>query len=207
MARGGATEWLNALDGKRPQTPGALGTLVRAGAQWTLGRPELYALPAALPWLHLGETRYKTPTPSREMPPVAAALLQESRALAMREASIRRVNGASLQADTGSMPHLRVVLPVHGATPGHLRFPVRVPRGFGGFSDPRRATLLGIARGYPATLDRLPAVVQRMAGAAGSAQWPGAEELVRTLITLPTHSLVTMAERSETLGLLESYAT
>ena len=35
--------------------------------------------------------------------------------------------------------------------------------------------------------------------------WPGATELVSTLVTLPTHSLVTAGERRAILQLLERY--
>src|SRR5439155_271560 len=95
----------------------ALGTGV---AQCVLGRPAVYRLPAALPLLHLGETRFHSPTELRRMTRAAAALG------AVRERLTR--------------PHGR---------------------------------------------------------------WPGAEELVRDLVTLPTHSLVSSAERDELVRLLE----
>jgi len=36
-------------------------------AQWLFGRPEIYWLPTAVPWLGLGETIYRDPTPPRPM--------------------------------------------------------------------------------------------------------------------------------------------
>ncbi len=41
--------------------------------------------------------------------------------------------------------------------------------------------------------------------AASAGPWPGAEELVRELVTVPTHSLVTAAEREEVLRAVNSY--
>ena len=38
--------------------------LAAAGAQWLLGRPSLYGVPASLPFLGLGETVYREPTPA-----------------------------------------------------------------------------------------------------------------------------------------------
>ena len=50
------------------------------------------------------------------------------------------------------------------------------------------ATRLGAARSYPSSLGALAAVRARLVGPAR--RWPGAEELVRDLVTLPTHSLL-----------------
>ena len=61
LARGGATGWLEDLTIERAVAPSVVDTLVHAAAQWAFGRPELFALPASIPWLHLGETRYLGP--------------------------------------------------------------------------------------------------------------------------------------------------
>ena len=71
----------------------------------------------------------------------------------------------------------------------------------GPFAEPLRARRLGVAPGYPTTLAALGAVRERLTRPHG--RWPGAEELVRGLVTLPTHSLVSAAERDEMLRLLE----
>jgi len=49
----------------------------------------------------------------------------------------------------------------------------------------------------------LPQVRHRLVRAG---RWPGAEELVRQLVTLPTHSLVSAADREDLLRLLEGAA-
>jgi perosamine synthetase len=206
LARGGATGWLEELTVERAVAPSVVDTLVHAGAQWALGRPELFALPASIPWLHLGETRYHTPTPIRDMPRVAAAMLLASHGLAAREMEIRRANAAALQARIVGMPHVRGVTAVSGSVPGHLRFPVRLARGVDGFGDARLAARLGITPGYPSTLAALPAVQDQLNPIPGSAGCRGAEELVRTLVTLPTHSLVTPADREAILNMLGAYA-
>jgi hypothetical protein len=95
------------------------------------------------------------------------------------------------------------VRPLPAATAGFLRLPVRLDRGLGGFSDLRRAFRLGLALGYPSTLADLAPVRACMVGRCD--RWPGAEELSRQLVTLPTHSLVTARERREVLRLLNSY--
>ena len=91
-----------------------------------------------------------------------------------------------------------------GATPGHLRLPVRLAGGIGSFADPRRAAQLGISPGYPSTRAGLSAVQESLNPAPGGSSLRGAEELVRTLVTLPTHSLVTPSDREEILDLIGS---
>jgi hypothetical protein len=56
-----------------------------------------------------------------------------------------------------------------------------------------------VAPGYPEALSDIPEVRDRMAVPTGHWHWPGAETLVREIVTLPTHSYVTAAERSTAL--------
>ena len=56
-------------------------------------------------------------------------------------------------------------------------------------------------RSYPSTLAMLPPVQQRL---TQSSRWPGAEDLVRQLITLPTHSLLKARDRETLVRILET---
>ena len=91
--------------------------------------------------------------------------------------------------------------PLATARPGYLRLPVRLREGMASFADPGRATRLGVAGGYPTSLAALPAVRERLALPRGD--WPGADQLVRTLVTLPTHSRVDAATKNELVRLVE----
>ena len=44
-----------------PPAGGGLSSIAKLAAQWAFGRPSLYGIPASLPFLGLGETRYKEP--------------------------------------------------------------------------------------------------------------------------------------------------
>ena len=180
-----------------------LGVLLRATAQWALGHPSRYRLPASIPWLGLGETRYHDPQPPTGMTRAAAALLEHTRALAAREALARRANAEWLLDRLPASLHVRTVCPPAGSSPGYLRLPLRVSRGLPGFGDPSRAVQLGVMPSYPSTLAALPQVRARLA--QGTGQWPGADELVRELVTLPTHSLVTKGDREALARLLADY--
>jgi hypothetical protein len=91
------------------------------------------------------------------------------------------------------------------STPGYLRLPLRLSHGLRGLPDPRGATLLGAAPGYPSTLGELRAVRRRLHTIHGADRWPGAESLVREVVTLPTHSYVGREDRAELTRLVREY--
>jgi perosamine synthetase len=196
------SRWEGFLPGEA-STLAEFGVLLRATAHWALGHPSRYRLPASIPWLGLGETRYHDPQLPTGMTRAAAGLLEHTQALAAREALARRVNAQCLLERVPSGSHLRLVCPPAKSAPGYLRLPVRASRGLAGFGDASRAMQLGVMRSYPSTLAALPQVRARLGRATGS--WPGAEELVRELITLPTHSLVTDGDREALAFALAQY--
>ncbi len=211
LARGGVLDMLGHTHDFEPDPSPTLGGLLRAAVQWAAGRPSLYALPASIPWLHLGETRYHDPLPIRDLPRVAAGLLEKSYPLALREADIRRrtaysyLHALSPVHETKFAHRVRFVRPAAGSTPGYLRLPIRLSHGLCGLPDPGRATWLGAARGYPSTLGDLRAVRKRLHTIHGADRWPGAESLVRELVTLPTHSYVEREDRAELMGVVRHY--
>ena len=187
--------------------PGGLVLLLRALAQWTLGRPSLYGLPSALPWLGLGETNYRKPTPPVLMRRRAAALALGTREASLVEEAHRRAAAGSLLKALEAVgltpdPVRTVALP-RGAVPGYLRLPVLLQDGISGFPSVRRANALGIARGYPIPLTELAPLQPFHAGA--HARCPAAELLVQGLVTLPTHSLVREGDRERIVREMESY--
>lgn len=173
-------------------------TAVSALGQWWLGRPAWYALPASLPFLALGETRYHDPQPPAEMSRAAAALALHTRPQAVLEALARRLNAAELLA--GLPSGVAPVRPIPGADASFIRLPVRLPGGLASFDRPAMALRAGVGRSYPSTLATLPAVRARLTGP--HRQWPGAETLVRELVTLPTHSHVAPRDRLALTALL-----
>jgi dTDP-4-amino-4,6-dideoxygalactose transaminase len=165
-----------------------LRVLTLASAQWAFGRPALYGLPAALPWLGLGETRYRDPTPPRPLPRTAARLLLHDVAASRREAEERRRRAERLLAAIAPSARSCTIRALPGGVPGYLRLPLRVMGGLAGLAQPDVARRLGAARSYPHGLGALPAVRERLVDSRRT--WPGAEALARELITLPTHSLL-----------------
>jgi len=201
LARGGAAAAPGALSVPTPADEARTAVLV--AAQWLLGRPGVYGIPASIPGLGLGETTYHDPSPPAGITRAAAALLRHAREGSRVEAAARRTNAAALLARLPALPAgggARAVRVPAGAEAGWLRLPLRLPRGLDGLASPARARRLGVAASYPTTLAALPRLRPLLVGP--ETRWPGAEALVRELVTLPTHSRVTAAERDEILALL-----
>jgi hypothetical protein len=167
-------------------------------AQWAFARPAVYGIPAAIPALRLGETTYRESRPVTSMTRSAAASLLATHEAALVEAGVRRRNAARFVAGLGDNSRARTIRTQHLSCAGYLRLPVRLPNGIGSLKLGREASQLGIFSSYPIPLSSLP----QLAGSvveSGQAP-PGAETLVRELVTLPTHSR--LAEK-EVAGILE----
>ncbi len=172
-------------------------------AHRVLGRPTLYRIPVSMPWLGLGETRYEDPETPKPISHTAAVVLACSHEAARCEAAARRTNAAFLLQRIPFGRQVRRVEGPRNVQPGFLRLPLRLAHGFRGFPAPQRAIQLGVAPTYPHPLHMLKEVYARLVNRGD--QWPGASELARELVTLPTHSLVTSAEREELVGLMARY--
>ncbi len=186
---------------------GGMVLLLKTLAQWALGRPSLYGLPSAIPWLGLGETHYRQPTPVVPMGRRAAALALGTREASLIEAA-HRLTAAEALLNTLDAAELtpdpvRTVTPGHDAVPGYLRLPVLLPDGISGFTSVGRAKALGIAPGYPIPLAGLAPLQPFHAGAPPA--YPGAARLAQSLVTLPTHGLVRADDRDGIVRELASY--
>ena len=160
-----------------------LGTIT---AQMLLERPTLYAAPASLPFLRLGQTTYREPRPLREPATVACAVLATTWGLAEREAEIRRANAARLLAAVQDQSGFATIETSAAAQPGYLRLPVIAS------ADSRRAVVAGAARrlgvmpGYPRALCDVERVQRRCQNRHN--QFSGSRLLAARVCTLPTHS-------------------
>jgi perosamine synthetase len=179
---------------------GRSGSWGRAAAAWALGRPWTYALPASLPWLELGRTVYHEPSPLTLMDDAAATVVMATRQAADAEVATRRLNAGAYRSELGTERRWSPIAVLPGADPSWLRFPLRLDGG----NSPAKSDefmRLGIATGYPQVLPELPAAARRI---GASQPCPGASELVRSLIALPTHGWVSRADRASIRALMMS---
>jgi dTDP-4-amino-4,6-dideoxygalactose transaminase len=160
--------------------------LVAATAQLLLERPSLYALPAALPLLHLGQTVYRHPRPLRFPTRGSCAVIAGTWTLAEREVAVRRRNAARLLVELRRQPGFETMRTPPRAQPGYLRLPVLTSP-----VAPRSAVIatarqLGVAPGYPKALNELERFAPRCLNR--NADFQGGRVLAARLCTLPTHS-------------------
>lgn len=201
---GGALLWRGA--GRRSAEPPGAGlraeaaVLAAVAAQWALGRPGLYGLPRALPGLSLGETVYHPPRAPVRLARASASVLELTRVRADDEARARRDNAAALLERLVDAPGVSTIRPDVACTPGYLRLPLRLAGGMARLADPARALRLGIAPSYPRPLCDLHELAPLLVD--GGRRCPGAASLARELVTLPTHSRVTPADRAEIVRLV-----
>ena len=174
--------------------------LAAVTAQWLLGRPSLYGLPAALPWLRLGETIFHPPPPVERMPAFAAAVAFANRDANLEEDEGRRIAGRWWRYRLRDAPAVRhVAVPPDGMA-GWLRYPVISGSEALPVLTGARALGLGVMPGYPHCLAELPGFRDRMVEEEPS---PGAALLAGRLFTLPTHSRMTLRDRSRLAALIE----
>lgn len=163
-------------------------------AQWALGRPAMYGIPASLPALRLGETIYKDPPSLQGMAAASARVLACTRPLARDEASVRRANASvlidGLRSGAGERAMGTTIDIAERGEPGWLRLPIRTPVATALREEGAR---LGWAPSYPQPLLALPALAPLVVQAG---ETPGSAELARSLSTVPTHSLLTSRTRA-----------
>jgi hypothetical protein len=176
--------WLDAFARLHVSAGGrGFGGLAKAGIQWALGRPSVYAIPSMIPWLRLGQMVYHPASEPAAMDVTANALLRSAFALEPADLTTRREHAHALDAAVRTVGDLRAAAAIGGGNPGYLRYAVRDVRR-------RRApdSTLGIARPYPVTMaeqvELAPVLVEN------EPPTPGADVLRDTLFTLPTHRFV-----------------
>ena len=190
--RGGALlfgpDWRGAERSPGPVSRGGPREVAALVAQSVLGRPALYRIPSSLPFLELGETRYREPTPGAGISEVAAAVAEVTWRERDGEVAVRRLNAGRL-TELVRQTGIRTPRPIPGADPGWLRYPVLgAPHDQTGSRSRLRS--LGILPGYPLPLSRLSPL--RVAVPVGP--MVGASMLASRLWTIPTHSRSTLPD-------------
>jgi len=155
-------------------------------AQWLLARSSVYALPASLPFLRLGETIYRAPRQPQRLSRCAAGVLAVTWRFVASETEYRRQRANRLISRLGPQGPFAPVRVPAGHVPGYLRLPVIASPLARREALTSQARRLGVMPGYPTTLAELEACRTRCVNRHSF--FPGARMLVTRLCTLPTHS-------------------
>lgn len=170
-----------------PSAGVGLAAWAKLAAQWILGRPSVYALPAKLPFLRLGEMVYHAATEPTSMASISGALVASAFALEAEDLAIRRANARALETLAASAVDMQLIREIPGAVPGYLRLPV-LDRSGARSPDPA----LGIVRPYPRAVIEQEEIQPALH--AGEPDTPGAREMARNLFGLPVHRFVTASD-------------
>lgn len=181
-----------------------VGTFGKATLAWLLGRPSLFAIPSAIPWLGVGETHYKAPTPVTGANAFATHLVARSDRAAWAAPARRREVAARWSAKfevEGSNEAVSACVPLEDFECGYLRYPVVAPSQALADEWVRTGHRYGFARGYPIALPRLRESSPLLA--APEVELPGSSTLASRLVTLPTHGWVRESDHDAVARLLK----
>jgi perosamine synthetase len=164
----------------------AVRDFVKAVLMTIFVRPRLYWIPAAMPFLHLGETIFPTRVPVRRLSGMNAGLLRNWRS---RLTGSNRVRSEMATYFSHRLP-LRLA---RGGAYPYLRLPffVKNPAEKQKLYLLSRARGLGLSAAYPSPVSDIPGVPLAPIGQ----QFPCARRVAASLVTIPTHHLLSERDR------------
>jgi dTDP-4-amino-4,6-dideoxygalactose transaminase len=181
-------------------SPHGFKQLIGVTAQWLLASPTMYAIPASLPFLRLGQTIYREPTSPTCMTRTAIGVLARTWDISEAESVTRRLNAERISEYVESSDYASPFGPPTQGTPGYLRLPVIASDGTGSQLASTQARALGVMPGYPTTLADLPRFTRRCRNQ--DERLTGSRTLAERLFTFPTHSRLSSNDLSRMRTLL-----
>lgn len=148
--------------------------------------PRMYWLPACLPFLKLGETKFYREFPIHQMDGVRAGMLSHWRERLEKSNRIRHLRAQELIRRLGSVG--QVARPLFCQDPCYLRLPLLVKnkQTKEKLCDLSRQYGLGVSPLYPTSIREIP----DLQGMLPDNEFPVATLVADRLVTLPIHSLV-----------------
>jgi perosamine synthetase len=158
-------------------------------------KPYFYWLPAGLPFLKLGQTFFHADFPIQRLSGRRATLLQNWRERLLESNQTRTRNGADLQKRLARKDDQESGIP-------YLRFPLLVgDRQTRDLIHNRSQALgLGLSLMYPTPVNEIAELKSSFSGQF----FPAAKRVAETLLTLPTHHLLSETDNTDTCNLLDS---
>jgi len=165
--------------------------------------PDRYAVPAAIPFLHLGANVFDPDLKLSRLPHISAGVGRRTLAILDNENDIRIENALFYRNSLLSNDRLVVPTAASGVRSVYLRFPIL----FESKEDRERVLLLltkgrlGASRSYPAPLDQIPGFRKSL---IGDCEIPNARWVADRILTLPTHRYVREEDRQRIANLINS---
>lgn len=165
-------------------------------------QPKRYAIPSALPFLHLGANVFDQGFKVSHLPLISAGVGRRTLAELDHENEIRIHNAFFYRNSLLSNPDLLIPSGPPEAYSVYLRFPVLFKRK----EDRERILLLltkeklGASRSYPTPLDQIPGFRKSL---IGECKIPHARWVADRILTLPTHRYVREEDRARIVQLIK----
>jgi perosamine synthetase len=174
---------------RRLPSPGlvkTLGDLVNLFIMAMFIRPSLYWIPAALPWMRLGETVFPRHVVLARLSGMKAGLLRGW------QRGLVRSNRMRSEAAAYFSRRLHLTLPAGPLHP-YLRLPIRVqtPQEKARLYMQAKARGLGVSVAYPVPINEIP----ELRGVFPEQHFPSARRIADTLLTLPTHQWLSAQDK------------
>ncbi len=191
---------LHACD--KPEFGGML--LLRAAASSILLNPHLYWLPDRLPFLKLGTTEFNPQFKVARMPRAAAALATELLRNIPKWNDRRREIAAELSAGLAGQSAFCMPQARPDCQSAYMRFPLVASSGAlrDAAVQSLRAAGYGASAFYPSAICDIPSIGTYMI--SPDFHCVQAEKLARTILTLPTHALVSRSDTSSMIKILRN---
>ena len=171
---------------KEPGMSEVIREFVKAALLGIFIHPSLYWLPSGLPHLRLGETIFYKDFPMKKLSGMHAGLLRGFRERLQAANEIRKENAAWFrnelklpQVQDGRLPFLRLPVAVKNREMREKILSLSREKG------------LGISPLYPAPINEIAEIRDQFSGA----EYPVAKEIAESLITLPTHHLLSKKDK------------
>lgn len=157
--------------------------------------PSVYWIPRSIPQLGLGQTPFTTDFPLTGLPGVLASLALTMLPRLETYNTQRRANALAIADQLAPLGGVTVPQPHAGAHAVYLRLPILVDDA--ALQAPLIEALnrqgIGATGSYPTSLADVPALRPHLANPDDP--MPGARDVARRIVTLPTHPYVTEADR------------
>lgn len=178
-----------------PRTKDDVAEYIKAAMMSLFIRPQLYWIPAALPFLKLGRTFFDSRFPAMRLSPMQAGLcidwrrrLETTMSVRKKQAAMfcRRLKGQEPVGGVSSLPYLRLPFLVESRDRKRKICAASNKKG------------LGITQMYPFPINDVPQIAHRFEGA----KFPAARFVAERLVTIPLHKWVNDKDRDEMVRLL-----
>jgi hypothetical protein len=149
-------------------------------------RPRLYWIPAALPFLRLGQTTFPKSVSVKRLSGMHAGVMHNWRTRLTQSNQSRSETAASVSRQ------LSLTLP-HGPSHPYLRVPIFAssPQGRQRLHSLAQQRGLGMSVAYPTPINEIPEISQMFDGKS----FPSAQSVADHILTLPTHQWISEKDR------------